>query len=103
MLGTGMVTLPLRCCRRFLFQKRLSASDVGPLGRVVLPRAAAEAFLPRLPDRRGGGCCGGGTDIAFLDAAGGALTCGHALSAMEFTLVHLRSSAASLMRGRQRR
>ena len=57
-----------RCChvRRFLFQKRLSASDTGPLGRVVLPRAAAEAFLPRLPDRRGGG-----TPLTLLDARSG--------------------------------
>ena len=54
--------------RRFLFQKRLSASDVGPLGRVVLPRAAAEAFLPRLPDRRGGG-----TPLTLLDARSGQL------------------------------
>lgn len=52
---------------RFLFQKRLSASDTGPLGRVVLPRAAAEAYLPRLPERKNGG----GTQLAFVDARTG--------------------------------
>jgi hypothetical protein len=36
----GEGTCPVRC--RFLFQKALSASDAGVLGRMVMPRAGGE-------------------------------------------------------------
>lgn len=57
-----------RC--RFLFQKHLSTSDCGVLGRVVLPRAAAEAFLPRLADGHRGGA-GKGLPLRAVDARTG--------------------------------
>ncbi|KAF5208283.1 B3 domain transcription factor [Thalictrum thalictroides] len=38
---------------RFLLQKELRQSDVGNLGRVVLPKRASEAFLPNLASKEG--------------------------------------------------
>ncbi|OVA09648.1 B3 DNA binding domain [Macleaya cordata] len=38
---------------RFLLQKELRHSDVSSLGRIVLPKKAAEAYLPRLNVKEG--------------------------------------------------
>nr|CAD1824252.1 unnamed protein product [Ananas comosus var. bracteatus] len=38
---------------RFILQKELRNSDVGPLGRIVLPKKEAEAHLPTLKARDG--------------------------------------------------
>ncbi|KAL5985430.1 B3 domain-containing transcription factor [Asimina triloba] len=40
-------------CLRFLLQKELRNSDVGSLGRIVLPKTGAEAHLPVLTSREG--------------------------------------------------
>ncbi|GAB2225967.1 hypothetical protein Droror1_Dr00021748 [Drosera rotundifolia] len=57
--GAGHVTpsLPARVINpltlRFLFQKQLQNSDVGPLRRMVLPKKAAETYLPTLEVKEG--------------------------------------------------
>ncbi|KAL3526252.1 hypothetical protein ACH5RR_010908 [Cinchona calisaya] len=38
---------------RFLFEKELQRSDVGPLKRIVLPKRAAEEYLPVLETKEG--------------------------------------------------
>lgn len=38
---------------RFLFEKELQRSDVGPLRRIVLPKRAAEEYLPALESKEG--------------------------------------------------
>ncbi|GAB4847362.1 hypothetical protein Ancab_026420 [Ancistrocladus abbreviatus] len=38
---------------RYLFQKQLQNSDVGPLRRMVLPKKAAESYLPALETKEG--------------------------------------------------
>ncbi|CDP16731.1 unnamed protein product [Coffea canephora] len=38
---------------RFLFEKELQRSDVGPLRRIVLPKRAAEEYLPVLESKEG--------------------------------------------------
>ncbi|KAF9607115.1 hypothetical protein IFM89_032231 [Coptis chinensis] len=50
-LSQPLVTEPKML--RFLLQKELRHSDVGTLGRVVLPKRASEAFLPSLDTKDG--------------------------------------------------
>ncbi|XP_052195970.1 B3 domain-containing transcription factor FUS3, partial [Diospyros lotus] len=38
---------------RFLFEKELQASDVGALRRMIVPKKAAESYLPILTDKEG--------------------------------------------------
>ncbi|CAI9111612.1 OLC1v1011872C1 [Oldenlandia corymbosa var. corymbosa] len=38
---------------KFLFEKELQRSDVGPLRRIVLPKKAAEEYLPALENKEG--------------------------------------------------
>lgn len=39
---------------RFLFQKRLTATDTSQINRIVLPGISAVTHLPKLSDRSGG-------------------------------------------------
>ncbi|GAB4817320.1 hypothetical protein N2152v2_004366 [Parachlorella kessleri] len=48
----------------FLFQKRLTSSDTGRLGRIVLPSTQAHKWFPDIRDKAG-------LDFGFLDSEGG--------------------------------
>ncbi|CAM6097745.1 unnamed protein product [Calypogeia fissa] len=44
---------PQESRRRMLIQKQLTTTDVGSLGRIILPKKEAETHLPHLPDKEG--------------------------------------------------
>lgn len=66
------LSLPVGVFHRFLFQKHLSETDRGALGRVVLPRGAAEAFLPHLSECHRAGP-GRGLPLTVTDAQTGTI------------------------------